>query len=119
MWREDMQKTRIIFANALPAAVSTDPERLFKVIEFFGRSFVFIPAEFQNIDIIGDLQGLADFLIDDKDRQIVALCEFLQHLVDFFRQHLGQAGGGFVDQQHLGFGHKGAADFDHALLAAG
>ncbi len=41
-----------------------------------------------------------------------------KHLVDLFGQHLREARGGLVDQQHLRVGHQGAADLDHALLAA-
>src|SRR5215813_6583654 len=62
-------------------------------------------------------QGI-DILVDDKDRQSIAL-ERREPAPNFLADQWRQALGGLVEQQQLRIGHQRAADRQHLLLAAG
>ena len=85
-WREDESHwrtppKRIRYSVLL---ILSNPERLFEIGELFGRPLELVAAQFQNVDVIGDLQGRTNLLIDQQNRQPVAVAQIHEHLVDLF-----------------------------------
>ena len=55
----------------MSVAGNLDPECLLQIGELFHRSFKAIAAQLQDVDKVGNLECLPDFLVDREDMTIV------------------------------------------------
>src|SRR3569623_2751806 len=74
-------------------------------------------AGLEHVAVVGELEGETGVLLDQEDRdaglvEIADDAEGLEHKLG------GEAHRGFIEEQHLGAVHEGAADGEHLLLAA-
>src|SRR5262245_58799640 len=110
--------------RAAPAAARSGPEQrvaddLAKLIgECLARTFAPHAAHLEQVQMVGDLDGLGDVLIDEQDRHTRYLYR-TQALVDLLGDARRQARRRLVDQQEARLGHQLLGDREHLGLAAG
>jgi hypothetical protein len=76
------------------------------------------PAALQDVATVGDAQGHASILLDQKNGCALGVDVF-DDLENFSHDQRCKAKGGFIEKQEFWTGHQSAADGEHLLLAAG
>src|SRR4029450_11270316 len=96
--------------RAAPAAARSGPEQrvaddLAKLVgERLARTFAAAAAHLEQVEVVGNLDGLGDVLIDEQDRHPGGLY-LAQALVDLLGDARRQAGRRLVHQQEARLGH--------------
>src|SRR5687767_3045831 len=86
--------------------------------ERLARSFVPHAPHLEHVEVVGNLDALADVLVDEQDRD-AALAGFEQTVVELVRDDGSEPCRRLVDQQQLRIGDQLLGDREHLGLASG
>ena len=114
-------KILFFLLTSIRIEISQSQKRLFDhfgVQEVFAGAVVDGAAGLEDIAAVGEFEGFANFLLNEKNRfpGCLQFGDGLEHLIHQFRH---ETQGRFIKHEKLWAGHQAPSDGQHLLLSAG